>query len=192
MTRIEHPHAYQAHGDHMHEELLLKGCGRLTMPVCGAKGMFEIAIEGLDIPAHVVEPGEFRGGVQPGIQERGNETTSAKAVAINENHSDGKNFRGTRTGDTAKIISRGEGSEHPRPIGIAGGNDEMGAARQDSYKGGDVVKTVIEQEQVVFAEAFDELEDELMLGSARLAINEAQRGAADQVKQAAEFNGNGS
>lgn len=43
----------------MHEEFLVKRGGRLTMPAGGAQGMLEIAVEGLDVPAHVIEAGQF-------------------------------------------------------------------------------------------------------------------------------------
>ena len=43
----------------MHEEFLVKGGGRLTMPGGGTQGVFKIAIESLDVPAHVIEAGQF-------------------------------------------------------------------------------------------------------------------------------------
>jgi len=43
----------------MHQEFLVKGCGRVTMPGGSLHGVFKIAIEGLDVPAHVIESGQF-------------------------------------------------------------------------------------------------------------------------------------
>ena len=43
----------------MYEEFLVKGDGRLTMPGGGAQGVLKIAIESLDVPAHVIEVGQF-------------------------------------------------------------------------------------------------------------------------------------
>jgi len=39
----------------------VKGGRSMTMPGRGAEGVFKIAIEGLDIPAHVIQLGDFRG-----------------------------------------------------------------------------------------------------------------------------------
>jgi len=59
VTGFDHSDADQAKRDHMHQEFLVKGCGRVTMPGGGLHGMFKIAIEGLDVPAHVIESGQF-------------------------------------------------------------------------------------------------------------------------------------
>ena len=58
-TGFEHSDADQAEGNHVHEEFLVKGGGCQTMPGGGAQGMFEIAIEGLDVLVHVVEASQF-------------------------------------------------------------------------------------------------------------------------------------
>ena len=58
-TGFEHSDADQAEGNHVHEEFLVKGGGRLTMPGGGPQGMLEIAVESLDVPAHVIEAGQF-------------------------------------------------------------------------------------------------------------------------------------
>lgn len=57
MTGFEHSDADQADDDHVHQEFLVKGCGGMTMPGGGLHGVFKIAIEGLDVPAHVIELG---------------------------------------------------------------------------------------------------------------------------------------
>jgi len=43
----------------VHEEFLVKGGGRLTMPGGGPQGMLELAVESLDVPAQVIEGGQF-------------------------------------------------------------------------------------------------------------------------------------
>ena len=43
----------------MHEEFLMKGFWCAAMPGGGTEGVFKIAIEGLDVPAQVIEVGEF-------------------------------------------------------------------------------------------------------------------------------------
>ncbi len=58
-TGFEHSDADQAEGNHVHEEFLVKGGGRLTMPGGGTQGMLEIAVESLDVPAQVIEGGQF-------------------------------------------------------------------------------------------------------------------------------------
>ena len=59
MSGLEHGDADQADDDHVHQEFLVKGGGRVTMPGGGLHGVFKIAIEGLDVPAHVIELGQF-------------------------------------------------------------------------------------------------------------------------------------
>ena len=59
ITSLEHSDADQAKGNHVHEEFLVEGGGCLTMPRSGTQGVFKIAIEGFDIPAHVIEAGQF-------------------------------------------------------------------------------------------------------------------------------------
>ena len=95
-----------------------------------------------------------------------------------------------RIRDPAKIVSGTEITEHLRPQSALGGTDEMGFAYQDPDEGCAIVESIIQQKQVALPEAFDELADELMLRSGRLAENEAQGRAADQVEQTAEFDGN--
>ena len=58
-TGFEHSDADQAEGNHVHEEFLVKGGGRMTMPGGGTQGMLEIAVESLDVPAQVIEGGQF-------------------------------------------------------------------------------------------------------------------------------------
>jgi hypothetical protein len=56
-------------------------------------------------------------------------------------------------------------------------------------KGRAVVETGIQKKQIAFLEAFNEFLDERMFRCCGLAINKAQRRAADQVEEAAEFSG---
>jgi len=84
---------------------------------------------------------------------------------VNEDHPDRESFTGVRVHDPAKIVSGSERTEHLRPQGALGGNDEMSFAGQDPDKGCAIVESVIQQKQVALPEAFDELADELMFGS---------------------------
>jgi hypothetical protein len=43
----------------VHEKFLMKGYRGATMPGGSTEGVFKIAIEGLDVPAQVIEMGEF-------------------------------------------------------------------------------------------------------------------------------------
>ena len=51
-------------------------------------GVFEITVERLDIPAHVIEIGQFGSRKQTRIQQRGNQAAAAKPLTINEKHPD--------------------------------------------------------------------------------------------------------
>ena len=59
MTGFKHGDTDQAKYDHVHQEFLVKGCGRVAMPGSSLHSVFKIAIEGLDVPAHVIESGQF-------------------------------------------------------------------------------------------------------------------------------------
>lgn len=87
------------------------------------------------------------------------------------------------------IISRAESAQHKRAHAFCRGNNEVGLAGEYFDKGRAVVEAGIQKKQIVFAEAFNEFLDERMFRCCGLAINEVQRRAADQVEEAAEFNG---
>ena len=59
----------EAEGNHVHEQFLMKGSGGAAMPGGGADGVLKIPIEGLDVPSHVIDVGQFRGRKQGGIEE---------------------------------------------------------------------------------------------------------------------------
>jgi len=58
-TGFQHGQADQAESDHMHEEFLVKGVGGVAMPGSGPEGMLKLAIEGFDVPAQMIETGQF-------------------------------------------------------------------------------------------------------------------------------------
>ena len=58
-TGFEHGDADQTEGNHVDKDLLVKGSGALAMPGQGPEGVFEIAVESLDVPAQVIETGQF-------------------------------------------------------------------------------------------------------------------------------------
>jgi hypothetical protein len=49
----------QTEGNHMHQDLLMKGFGTFAMPGHGMEGVFEIAIEGLNVSTHMIETGQL-------------------------------------------------------------------------------------------------------------------------------------
>ena len=59
MASFEHGDADQAQNNHVHKQFLMEGGWCATMPGGGAHGVFEITVERLDIPAHVIEVGQF-------------------------------------------------------------------------------------------------------------------------------------
>jgi hypothetical protein len=145
----------------VHEEFLVKAGRSMTVPRCGAESALEISIESLDIPAHVIQPGEFGGGIQGRVQKRGDQAAPAKTVAVDKEHTDRESFPGVRVHDPAKIVYRAERTEHLRSQSDLGGNDEMSFAGQDPDEGCAVAETVIQENQVALPEAFDELADQL-------------------------------
>ena len=74
---------------------------------------------------------------------------------------------------------------------VLGGNDEVGMAEEDLDEGGAVVEACVQEKQIAFLETLDEFVDEFMFRSACLAVDEAQGGTADQVKEAAKLDSNG-
>ena len=74
--------------------------------------------------------------------------------------------------------------------GFLGRNDEVGMAVKGLDKCGAVVEACVQQKQIAFLEAVDELGNEFVFWRACLAADEAQGRTADQVKQAAELDSN--
>ena len=68
----------------MHEEFLVKRDGVLAMPGSGPERVFKIAIKSFDVPAQMIESGQFRSGKPVGVQERSDQSTASKAVSVNE------------------------------------------------------------------------------------------------------------
>jgi len=59
LASFEHGDADQAHHDHMHQQFLMEGGWRATMPAGRLHGMFEITVKRFDIPSHVIELCQF-------------------------------------------------------------------------------------------------------------------------------------
>jgi len=59
MAGFEHGDADQAHHNHVHQQFLMEGVWCATMPAGRLHGVFEIAVERFDIPAHVIELCQF-------------------------------------------------------------------------------------------------------------------------------------
>ncbi len=149
----------------MNENFLVKGGRGLAVPACGAERAFEVAIESLDVPAHVIQLCELRGGIQRRVQKRGDQTTPAKTVAVNEDHPDRELLTSVRVDDPAKVVTWAERTEHLWTEGALGGNDEMSFAGHDADEGCAVIEAVVEKNQVVLPQGFNELADELMFRS---------------------------
>lgn len=174
----------------MHEEFLVKGVGRLAMPGSGPECVFKIAIKGFDVPAQVIEPGQFRSGKPVGVQEGRDQSTASKAVSVDEYDPNRQPGFIMIMLDLAEVISLGESQKHLRPREFGGRNDEMGLPAQDLEEGGAGIEAGIQEQQIAFLEALDQLANQFMFGSADLTVNETQRGTADQVKQATKLDGN--
>ncbi len=63
-------------------------------------------------------------------------------------------------------------------------------AEEDLDEGGTVIEACVQQKQIAFFEAVDELVNEFVFRSTCLAVNESQGRTADQVKQAAKLDSN--
>ena len=61
---------------------------------------------------------------------------------------------------------------------------------KDLGKGSAVVEAGIQEQQIALLEALDQLVNQFMFGCADLAVDETQWGAADQIKQATQLDGN--
>ncbi len=92
--------------------------------------------------------------------------------------------------DLAEIIPRTEGLQHLGTQGFLSGNDEVGMAKKDFEESGAIVEACVQKEQIALLEVLNELVNKFVFRSAGLAIDEAQGGAADQVKQAAKLDRN--
>ena len=92
--------------------------------------------------------------------------------------------------DLAEIVSRAESPYHFGTHGGFGGNDEVGMPEKDLDEGGAVIEARVQEKQIAFLEALDELVNESMFRSACLAVNEAQGCTADQIKQTAKLDRN--
>jgi len=92
--------------------------------------------------------------------------------------------------DLAEIIPRAEGPQHLGTQGCLSGNDEVGLAAEDLEESGAVVEACVQKKQIALLEVLNELGNEFVFRSAGLAVDEAQGGAADQVKQAAKLDRN--
>ena len=65
----------------------------------------------------------------------------------------------------------------------------MGFSIQDFAEGSAVVETGIQEEEVAFFESLNQLPNEFLFRSADFVVDETQRGAADQIKEAAQLDG---
>lgn len=122
----------------------MKGPRRLTMPRGGAEGALKISIKSFYVPAHVIQPRQFRGGKQDGVQKRSYEAPPAETVSIDKNHSDREGRFCVGIFDFAEIVTWGEIAQDSGARGRLGGNDEVGIPEKDLGKSGAAVETIIQ------------------------------------------------
>ena len=60
----------------------------------------------------------------------------------------------------------------------------MGLPAKDLDEGGGIIEAGIQEQEITLLEALDQLANKFMFGSTDLAVDETQRGSADQIKQA--------
>jgi hypothetical protein len=170
---LEHGDTDKAEGNHVHEEFLVKGGGGAAMPGCGMEGVFEVPIEGFDIPSHVIEVGQFRGGEKDWVQEGGDQTSAAKTVSMNEEHADGESGVVIIVHDLAEVIPFTEATQHLGTSGFFSGNKEMCMAEEDVDEGGAVIEAVVQENQIALFYTLDELVNEFVFRGACLVVDES-------------------
>ncbi len=89
--------------------------------------------------------------------------------------------------DLAEIITLTENTQYLGTHVFLSWNKEVGMTEEDLDESGAVVEACVQQKEIAFLEALDELYNEFMFRSACLGVDEAQGRTADQVKQAAEL-----
>ena len=126
----------------------MKGGGGAAMPEGGVQGVLEIAIEGFDVPSHVIEVGQFRGRKKDWVQQGGNQSSAAKTVSMSKEHADAESCVVIIVLDLAKVIPFTKDTQHFGTNGFFSGNKEVCVAEEDSGEGDGVVKAVVEQNQI--------------------------------------------
>lgn len=66
----------------------------------------------------------------------------------------------------------------------------MGLPVKDFGEGRTIVKTGVQEQEIILSEALDQLANEFMFRGADLAVDETQGGVANQIKQATKLDGN--
>ena len=79
---------------------------------------------------------------------------------MNENYPDREGCSVIVVLDLAEIVTLGESTQHLGTDGSWSGNDEVGMSEEDLDEGGAVVETRIQEKQIAFLEALDEVNDE--------------------------------
>jgi hypothetical protein len=92
--------------------------------------------------------------------------------------------------DLAEIITLTENTQYQGTHVFLSWNKEVGMTEKDLDESGAVVEACVQQKEIAFLEALDELYNEFVFRSACLGVDEAQGRTADQVKQAAELDSN--
>ena len=92
--------------------------------------------------------------------------------------------------DLAEIVSRAESPYYFGTYGCFGGDDEVGVPEEDLDEGSAVIEARVQEKEIAFVEALDELVDEFMFRSTCFAVNEAQGCTANEIKQTTKLDRN--
>ena len=161
------------------------------MPASCAQATFEILVKSLYIPTQMIQKRKIRGGKLYRVQKGCYQPASSKAVPVHENHPDRNRLVAAILLYSAQVIAIPKFAQHLWPEVLFGRNDELNSTAGDFCEGGERIETCVEKEQVTLFEIADQFWKEPMFRGGRAAVDKAQGSATDNVKQAAEFNGDG-
>jgi hypothetical protein len=160
------------------------------MPTGCTEGTLKVAIEGLDIPTHVIESCKFPGGELDRVQRRGYQPTSSKTVSNNKNYPHSYcRFVGIIYYFT-EIVTLCQFARHLRTGVFPGRDDEVCGSGHNLPEGATKIKTRIQQKQLALLEAADQFLKQSVFRGAHLAVDKSQGCTADQIEDAAKLNSN--
>ena len=91
----------------------------------------KVAIEGLDIPTHVIESCKFRGGELDRVQKRGYQATASKTVATSKKNPHCYCCFVAIVHYFAEIVTFCQFAQHPGMQVLVGRNDKVGRPDHD-------------------------------------------------------------
>ena len=118
------------------------------MPAGCTEAALKVAIEGLDIPTHVIESCKFRGGELDRVQKRRYQPASSKTVSKNKNYP----HRYCRFVGIifyfAEIVTFCQFALHLRACVFPGRDDEVCCSGHNLSEGATRIKARIQQKQI--------------------------------------------